>query len=421
MAIDVLTNFLIAFAVGLIIGIERGWKLRDQPEGRRVAGIRTFILIALVGATTAHLANWTGEWILLVSTAGLLIFLTAFYLHGLEKTQDKGATTEVAAALTFFLGALAMLSSPLVVAGVTGLVLLVLGLKSPMHRMLKSLDKAEISALFQLIFLTAIVLPFLPNKGIGPGEIFNPSEIWLLVVFVQSISFFGHFAVRVFGSKTGILAMSVFSGFVSTTALTLDLARLAKHKESEIDLLSSGLAASCAVQAVRVLILAGLVNPAVLALLAPPMLAVCLSFSVVAIIFHNRSAKIPTTRHKVALLPSSSNILTAFVFAALVAGVLFASYYASQRLEGQGVIALAAVAGLVDVDAITISMAKLSHSNLIEVKQEALIGIMAAFVSSMVSKIGISMVLGNRAFAWRVTLIFIVTTLSGFLGFELFI
>lgn len=421
MTIEILTDFLIAFGVGLIIGIERGWKLRDQPEGGRVAGVRTFTLIALTGAAAAHLATWAGDWILVVSTAGLLIFLIAFYLHGVRKTKDKGATTEVAAALTFFLGALAMLSSPLVVAGVTGLALLVLGLKSPVHRMLVSLDKAEISALFQLIFLTAIVFPFLPNKGMGPGEVFNPSEIWLLVVFVQSISFFGHFAARAFGTKTGILAMSVFSGFVSTTALTLGLARLAKNQESEIDLLSSGLAASCAIQVVRVLILASFVNDAILQALAQPMLAACLSFSVAAVFFHSRSTKKPSSKHKGALLPSSSNILTAFAFATLVVGVLFASYYARQRLEIQGVVALAAIAGLVDVDAITISMAKLSHSGLIEVKQAALMGIMVAFLSSMVSKTAIALAFGGRGFGWRATLIFLMAALFGFLGFALLV
>jgi uncharacterized membrane protein (DUF4010 family) len=417
----VLQNFLLAFAAGLLIGIERGWRFREAPEGSRIAGIRTFTLISLFGAAAATVSVFAGSWVLVAATAGMCLFALGFYLEGVRTHADKGATTEVAAVLTYFLGVFAVLGTPLLVAALTVMLLAILGLKAPVHRLLERLDQAEISAFFQLVFLSAIVLPFLPHRGFGPGGILNPFEIWLMVVLVQSIGFFGHFAIRLLGAKAGVLVMGFFGGMASTTALSVSLARLARGRGADADVLASGLSASCVILVLRALLLAGIINAGIVPALAPPLAAAALGFALGAVWFQRRAR----ARHakegeeRQAFLPPPSNLLSAFAFGAFLAAILALSYYVEQHLRGEGVVALAALTGLVDVDSITIGMAKLANPAEVSTWLPSILGIFAALLSSAVSKTAIAWWFGSRAFGLRAAGLFLAVSALGLAVFAL--
>lgn len=409
---------LMAFGIGLLVGIERGWRFRERPEGGRVAGVRTFSLIGLTGGLSAWLSQLTGPWLMMVAAAGMFLTALGFYVFGVRTTPDKGATTEVAAVATFLLGALAVLGDPLTVAALTVLLLAILGLKAPAHRLLERLDKAEISAFFQMVVLSVVVLPFLPNQGFGPGGVLNPVEVWLMVVFVQGINFFGHFAIRLWGAKAGVLLMGLLGGLASTTALTVSVAGLARKKGASADLLASSIAAASVIMAARALALVSLINFALTPLMAPALLLAAGAFVAAAFALHRRARRREPAGGRKAFIPPPSNLLTAFAFAGLLAAILVIAYYVERELAGAGVISLAAIAGLADVDAITISLAKLTQG-VVEaaVTNPEVVGIFIALIANAVAKTGIAWVMGTRALALRTGAVYAIATVAGAIGF----
>lgn len=406
---DILLKLLMAFGIGLLIGIERGWKMRELAEGQRVAGVRTFSLIGLLGGLSAYLSNLVGPWILLVSTAGVFLFILFAYLVASQKVKYKGATTEVAAILTFFLGVLAVLGDPSVVITLTVLLLVVLGLKAPFHRALEKLNKIEITAFFQMVVLSVLVLPLLPNRGFGPGEVLNPFEIWLMVVLIQGISFFGHFAIRLWGQKAGTLLMGFLGGLASTTALTVTAASLARKKGADHLMLAASISAGNAVMFLRTLIIISVVNFALVPVMAAPLVLGSLGAVLGAFYLHKKAkkAEFETATERKAFLPSPTNLVSAFSFAALLAVIMVLTYYAKTFLATEGVAALAAFSGLLDVDAITISLSKMAGTEGVsDISNILVLGVFIALVSNSFAKTGISFFMGNARFGKTVITVF---------------
>lgn len=406
---DILLKLLMAFGIGLLIGIERGWKLREVPEGQRVAGVRTFSLIGLLGGVSAYVSELVGPWILLVSTAGTMLFILSVYLVRFQKVKYKGATTEVASILTFFLGILAVLGDPQVVIALAVLLLLVLGLKAPFHRALEKLNKNEIISFFQMVILSLLVLPFLPNQGYGPGGVLNPFEIWLMVVLVQGISFFGHFAVRLWGKSAGTFLMGLFGGLASTTALTFTTAHLAKKRGANPGLLAASVSAGNAVMFLRTLAIIAVINFSLVPTMAPPLILGCIGALLAAHILQKKATKDAdkAAREGDSLISSPTNLLPAFSFALLLAVILVLTYYAKTIFADQGVLALAALSGLVDVDAITISLSKMAGQEEASVLVNVfIIGLFVAILSNSLSKTAIAFFLGTRAFGIKILTVF---------------
>lgn len=415
---QVLGPLLMALGIGLLVGIERGWRFRARPEGGRVAGVRTFSLIGLTGGLCAWLSQLTGPWLMMVAAGGMFLTALGFYAFGVRKTPDKGATTEVAAVATFLLGALAVLGDPLAVAALTVLVLAVLGLKAPAHRLLERLDRAEISAFFQMVILSVVVLPFLPNQGFGPGGVLNPFEIWLMVVFVQGINFFGHFAIRLWGAKAGVVLMGLLGGLASTTALTVSVAGLARKRGASADLLASSIAAASVIMAARALALVSLINLALAPVMAPALALAAGAFAAAALLLHRRARRSRPAGGRKAFMPPPSNLLTAFAFAALLAAVLVIAYFVERELAGAGVLSLAALAGLADVDAITISLAKLTQGMAeVAAADPHVAGILIALAANAAAKTGIAWLMGTRALAVRTGAVYAAGAAAGLAGF----
>lgn len=181
----------IALAIGLLIGMERGWKSRGLEEGQRIAGIRTFGLIGLAGGTSALLARELGWPVVaagLISTAGLMIVA-----YGLKRQEgeDMGITTNVAAVLAFLLGALAVEGDHSLAAAAAVVTALLLGFKPVLHHWLQRLQPEELYATLKLLLISVVLLPILPDRGFGPWEALNPYRIWLMVVMITGISFAG--------------------------------------------------------------------------------------------------------------------------------------------------------------------------------------------------------------------------------------
>jgi len=416
---DILLKILMAFVVGLLVGIERGWHLRQEPEGSRAAGIRTFTLIGLFGGLAAYLSSLIGTWVLMAATAVMFLMIIGIYFHELIKSPYKGATTEVAAMLTFFLGILAYLGPPMVTVGLTMVLITMLRLKAPVHSMLTKIDKQEISAFFEMIILTALILPLAPNRGFGPGEVLNPFEIWLMVVFIQGIVFFGHFAIRIWGAKAGTLLMGLFGGLASTTALTVTAAGLARKRGADQDMLAAAVAASNVVMFFRTLAIIAIINTALVPVMALPLLMGAGGAALAAYIFHRRAGRgLPKTGEaREAFLPAPTNLLSAFSFAAFLALILVLTHYAEQFLAGQGVLALAALSGIMDVDAITISLSKMAGAEGVAALASLMtVGIFTALFTNVLSKTTIAFLFGNGVLGKRVIGVFALAGAGVVLG-----
>ncbi|MFP5340895.1 MAG: MgtC/SapB family protein, partial [Gammaproteobacteria bacterium] len=257
MTLDTLLSLATALGVGLLIGTERSWSSRDNRD-EELAGIRTFGLSGLFGGLAALMAGEYGvaAWIALFLALALLV--VAGYVVESRYSADHGMTTEVALLLTFLLGSLALAESRLLAASVAIVVALLLNLKARLHSALNRLSEAELGGALKLLFISVVLLPALPDQGFGPWQAFNPYTTWWMVVLIAGIGFAAYVAIRLFGTRHGLLVTALLGGIVSSTAMTITLARLDAKKLRPA--LAAGLLATSALMFPRVLLEVGVVN-----------------------------------------------------------------------------------------------------------------------------------------------------------------
>ncbi len=352
----------IALAVGLIIGMERGWKSRKSPTGLRVAGVRSFASIGLFGGMSALLGEKFGAGFLAVTFFGLALMVAVSYIMTVKDTQDFGITTELSLLITFVLGALAV--SGFESEAVAGSVILavLLGCKRELHQILRKLDRRELIATLQLLIVAAVALPLLPNNNIGPWEALNPRTIGWLVLLIAGISYIGYFTMRIFGSRIGLLATAVVGGLVSSTAVTVAYGRMARKEKGNFALLGAGISLAAATMAVRLLIEVGVVNPALLPWLTAPLALLAIVPLVASVIIATRVKQNPSSAQL--KLNNPVELGAAFGFA-VVLSILFVLVRAAQSWFGNtGIYALSAISGIADVDAVSLSLAQATQGNL---------------------------------------------------------
>jgi len=404
----------LALGIGFLIGIERGRHTRAEGGGARIAGVRTFALMGLFGGVAALLSRELGVWILasaLIAFGGLVV---AAHLLRSRAVRDFGITTEVAELLVFLLGALAVLGDTTLAAAGAVAILALLSAKPALHQWVEQIKRLELTAAVELLVLSVVLLPVLPDRGFGPGEALNPYELWWLVVLVAAISFAGYLAMRFAGPRGGLLLTAVFGGLASSTALTISLARLGRHAQQMAPMLAAGIAVAAGVMFVRLVVLVGLVNPTLVPhLLWPAGLALAAALISAALLgweVKARDIAVDTDR----VMPNPSEVPTALTFGALLAGVILLAHYAREWLGDNGLYALAAISGLTDADAISLSVARMSADQTgISVAAGAII--IAAVVNTLV-KSGIVAVLANSAMAWRVAIVTAAIALASAAG-----
>lgn len=357
----IIVQVLAALAVGLLIGIERGWSGRKEDEGDRVAGLRTFSLIGLMGGISAQLSFIIGDWILGVIFAAVVAMVVASHIVGMRAKDDIGITTEFAMMLTFALGAWAAFGFYIYAFATTAIVVALLGIKPVLHRGLRNIQTEEIYAGIKLLVISLVLLPLLPNQGYGPWNALNPYWIWWMVVLISGISFVGYFAIKYAGSKMGTMLTAITGGLASSTAVTLSMAQLAKPHAKKT-LFMSGVIVASSIMFIRVLIEVAVVNASLLTHVWLPIsvMFVCLLLGGVWLWFGNKGNELDLEIK----IKNPFKLSTALQFGALLGLILLLSEGSKQWFGDEGVFMLAVVSGLVDVDAITLSLSKMSLSDL---------------------------------------------------------
>ncbi len=261
----------LALALGLLIGLERGWQGREAAEHSRVAGIRTFGLIGFGGGLAALLfpPAWSINFGL--AFAAVAIVIASGHYVAAQRTGDLSATSAIAALATFILGASAVAGSAEVAASAAVIIALLLSIKPILHGWLQRIEFEELLAALQLLLISVVALPLLPNRGFGPWQALNPFEIWWMVVLIAAFSFCGYLAMRIVGPARGTMITAILGGLTSSTAVTVSLARLARRNPGRDDLLAAGAAVASGTMFLRTMALLAVLNLPLLLTLAAPL------------------------------------------------------------------------------------------------------------------------------------------------------
>jgi uncharacterized membrane protein (DUF4010 family) len=372
-----------ALAAGLLIGVERGWKLREQKPGMRVAGVRTFSMLGL-GSGIAGFIGAAGHPLVAASiVAGAVALMVIAYARQLEDRHD--ATSAIAAIATIAIGFLAGNGNPGLAIACAAIAVALLALRTELHGFVEGLDADDVKALARYAVIAGAVLPFLPSGHYGPLGAWDPQKLWWVVVIVTGFSFLGYAANRIFGERHGTIATAVIGGLYSSTAVTQSLAQRlgsARHRGAE----PAGIALATAVMYVRVLVLVGILATRILLPFALIVLPAILVGAAAGWWLYRKSPRTdaPTAPgNPIALVPA----LGFLVFVAVTA-VLGA--WAEGRFGQQGLALLLLITGSMNVDVAIVTAGGLPADAI--GASLAAIALAGTIVVNMGVKIGITLV-----------------------------
>ncbi len=383
----------VALAIGLLVGIERSWSDRASEEGSRIAGVRTFSLIGLLGGVAMLLSQDVGTWFVGVVFAAVAALSITAHVLDVQKDQDLGSTTAFSMMLTFALAAWAARGAIIPAMAVTVVVISLLGHKPMLHSWLKMISPQDFYAGAKLLIISVVLLPLLPNQGYGPWQALNPFWTWLMVVLISGLSFLGFIGMKIVGERAGLIMTAIVGAVVSSTAVTVSLARLAK-KLQRYQLYAGGVLLASAFMFLRVIIEIFVVYRDLLAKMWLPLSV--MSAGLLAGFFwlwlRHRENREEVSRDIKVKNPLQLGM--ALQFGIVLAAVLLLSEAMKAWFGDYGIYALSVVSGIMDVDAITLSLAKSAQQH--RETDVAVVGILLACATNTLVK-GIMFAVITRA------------------------
>lgn len=376
-----------ALACGLLIGIERGWKLREQKPGTRVAGVRTFSMLGLGSGIAGLLGVFGHPFVAGTVAAGVVAMMVIAYSRALEEEHDS--TSAVAAIVTIAIGFLAGSGHPALAIASAAIAVALLALRTELHGFVERLDEDDVKALARYAVIACAVLPFLPSGHYGPYGAWNPQKLWLVVVVVTGFSFLGYVANRIFGERHGTIATALIGGLYSSTAVTQSLAqRLGREEHAGAE--PAGIAFATAVMYLRVLLILGVLATRVLvpfALMIAPALVIAWGAGFWLYRESPRTDAPTPPGNPIALLPALGFVV--FVAAATVGGA-----WAQGRFGESGIAVLLLIMGSMDVDVAIVTLGQLPPEAISPLL--AAMAISGTIIANMAVKIGITLVYAGR-------------------------
>ena len=368
-------------AIGALVGLERGFKLRDVREGTRVAGVRTFTLLGLAAGIAGLLAA-TQPLAAAVILLAMLGYLGIAYAPRLTAKGD--ATSPIAAAATIAAAFLAG-TGPVGLALAAGaVVVLILALKDDVHGFVEQLDEKDVKALARFAVIALAVLPFLPDVPFGPYGAWNAAKLWWVVILVTGFSFAGYIVNRLFGARHGTIATAVIGGLYSSTAVTQSLAQRLGSKEAG-GAEPAGIALASAVMYLRVLVLVALIAPRIFVDFAIVILPALVVGAAAGWWLYR------TAPHHAGPAPPGNPIalLPALTFLLFLAGAAVAARWAQERFGQEGIAVLLLIMGSLDVDAAIVTAGGLPPAAITSALAVAALG--GTILANMAVKLGITL------------------------------
>jgi uncharacterized membrane protein (DUF4010 family) len=417
---DLASRVALSFGIGLLFGLERGWNTREAQPGSRAAGLRTFAISGLLGGILGALARDTngvtvGGGVLL--GAAILAFSGVMMLFEREENRAAGrysATTAIAAMLAFTLGIYAVLGDPLIAAGSAVAAVAVLAFREGLHGWVARITRIEFESGLALLAMTFIALPIVPNRAVGPLGGVNLREVWILAIILAAVSFAGYVAVKWLGERRGVLVAAAVGGVISSTAVALASARRAAAHEGSPDVQAAGVSLAMAVSFVRVIAIAGALAPSMLLWIAPSLLAA----TVVAVVAAPVLVRLAGARKADRVELSFRNPFSFWSVVGMAASIgvlIVVGRWINASFGAAGAVTAAATMGLFDVDAMTVSMARLVPHALS--LHGATTAVLAGVASNTLVKVIIAAIIGRGRFARDVAVAALVSLLAGALTF----
>jgi uncharacterized membrane protein (DUF4010 family) len=388
--LDIAIRLGVAALGGLAVGTEREWSARIEEKAPRFAGVRTFMLIGLIGALSVEFIQLgfaeIGTGIL---AAGALLIVVAYTISAVRK--DLESTTEFAAILVLAAGALAGTGKLALASALNAFTALVLVEKSRIHSLVFRIQSEELSAGFRFAVLALVVLPLLPEGPFGPAPGIRPRELWILVLLFSGISFAGFVARRAAGPERGYGVAGLLGGLISSTVVTLNFSRESRTNPLFGQALGFGVIAACTVLPLRVGVLTLLLNSNVGLKSLPALMIPFLVGLLLCLHYARRTtpveSKFITPRNPLRLF-SAIQMVLAFQAA------LYVLRWGSTNFGSAGVMITAAFVGLTDVDTLTFMMSRQNNLSADIASNALIIGVIA----NTLMKMALVLVIGAGSF-----------------------
>ncbi len=408
-------RFGVALLIGALLGLEREFfqQKEDTPD---FAGIRTFSLIALLGSVAAYLVTDYGMLPIALSLGGLILLATMSYLGALVRSKkETGITTEVAALLTFLFGVLVMGDKGTVAIALAVLTSLLLALKGRLHGVIRRMNSEDLRVTMQFALVAAVILPLFPDRAIDPLGILNPFQVWLMVVFVSGIGFSGYVLMKVMGASKGIYLTGILGGLASSTATTISFSSASRENPALSANYARAVVLASSVMIPRILLLVLVVYPPLLRIISFPLAAMLVSGLVIIFIHHRKDKTSEIKSEQSINVANPLKLSTAIKFGLLFAVVLLIIEFAQSSFGSIGVYFASAIAGLTDVDAITLSVSRMASNAQLDLQVTGVAVIIAALMNTT-SKGAIVYFTGSKELRRTVILSFGLILLVGILS-----
>lgn len=397
-------NSVLSLVLGFLIGLQREMHTIYSNKTQDFGGARTFSMIALFGYLSAWFSAFSPYFFLIASVVMGLLLIAAYIVNSVS-IAEKGATTEFAALVTFVVGGMLNFSLPIFSVFITIVVLFVLNIKDTVKEYEQTITKKDLSAAILFMIMTFVILPLLPDRAIDSMGLINLYRIWIMVVLVAGISFFGYIAIRILGSAHGIGAAGLFGGLVSSTAVAMSMARRVHENGFLTKNLALGITLASSMMLIRAGVEMWVVNPVLTYTFLIPIAVGTLSgYGYIAMLyFTSKREDIPQNIEFKNPFDLKEAVVMGVIFGATIALISLSNRY----IGNAGVYAVALVSGIADVDAIILSLSSLAKSGLNPTT--AHYAILIAIVSNTFAKAALVLFFGKMGLFRLVVMYYLIS------------
>lgn len=397
-------NSILSLVLGFLIGLQREMHIIYSHKAKDFGGARTFAMISFFGYLSSWFSTYAPYFFLVAAGLSGALLVAAYIVNSLSDSE-KGATTEFAALITFVIGAMLHFTLPIFAVFITMIALFVLNLKDKVQEYEQTITKQDLSAAIVFLVMTFVILPILPDKPVDPMGLINLYRIWVMVVLVAGISFFGYIAIRILGTRHGIGMAGLFGGLVSSTAVAMSMARRAHENGFLVKNLAIGIALASSMMLIRAGFEMWVINPPLTRTFILPIAIGSLSgFGYIGMLyFTSKRENIPQNIEFKNPFDLKEALMMGLVFGTTLALIKLADQY----VGNMGVYAVASLSGIADVDAIVLSLSSLAKNGL--VPQTAHYAILIAIITNTVAKMALVLFFGKGALFRLIFLYYLIS------------
>lgn len=409
---DFVIRMLVTAGIGFVLGLEREYSQYSQ-KAEIFAGLRTFMLVALLGFLTAFLGTTFSNWIFIAGFLSVVCIVAISYWATSNKGNIDG-TTEFAIIFTFLLGGLVFTGNINLSLAITVITVVLLSLKVTLRSIIGQITQTELFAFVRFVVIALLILPFLPNEFYGPYEVINPREVGWVIVLTSGIGFVGYILMKFLGTNRGILLTSILGGMVSSTLVTFTFSKKSKENPQLSQNYAVGIFAAATIMVLRIFLLVFIFNKMMLIQLTIPLLIILITAFGITLFFYNSNFGKPQTIDQI-VLGDPLNIKNAVFFGIFYTGILLLVSYANEAYGTSGIYISSAISALTDIDAIAISVSKLGGNTMNTLFAQN--AILIATLSNTIVKIGIAVFTGSQKLKKYVLVGYGFIFIAGIVGF----